>query len=464
MYLTWNPMYLCNQTHLIDDITIYVRMKPYPLHVWHHRHFIWHHIQSCWQHTIVCMSWHTPCHPYCVYDYPSSISDLKPVKTAISSTLYDITPSLLKTSHLLCNHHRWHMYAIICIIHDIISTLYDNSPYHSWHHMHYIHYITCIIYEISSTLYDVTFTMCVTSHSDYIYDIKHSMLMTYSLYMESHMVLWPHNHCVPSQPLCLTLHSVCIWHYTQCINFMKRSKCMSSHPLYLWHHTHHIWHHIHSLWHRTTLFMMSSPIYLTSYPLYLISCPLYLCNHTHTLNDITAALCMISHTVYMWHPIHYIYDIISTMYDNTILCVVDTTLGICVTSFELQMISHPLYHTKPQYLWCHMHFRPEITTTVSDITPTVSFSHNLSTNIITTFVWHHTHYMCDILCTLYNIISTPYVITLLYLWHHSLYIWNHIEYAGPHINYTCDITATNLCHHSHSIDNITHTLYDITLG
>ena len=103
-YLTWYPMYLYNQTHLIDDITTYVRMKLHPLHTWHQRHFMWHHIHSCWQHTIVCMSWQTLClwhhmysiwcHPYCVYDYTSSISDLKPVKTAISSTLYVITPSL----------------------------------------------------------------------------------------------------------------------------------------------------------------------------------------------------------------------------------------------------------------------------------------------------------------------------------------------------------------------------------
>ena len=104
------PMYLCNQTNLINDITPYVRMKSHPLHVWHHRHFIYH-VHSCWQHTIVCTSWHTLClwhhmhyiwcHPYCVYDYPSSISDLKPMKTAISSILChhtlsvkDITPTI----------------------------------------------------------------------------------------------------------------------------------------------------------------------------------------------------------------------------------------------------------------------------------------------------------------------------------------------------------------------------------
>ena len=33
-------------------------------------------------------------------------------------------------------------------------------------------------------------------------------------------------------------------------------------------------------------------------------------------------------------------------------------------------------------------------------------------------------------------------------------MWNHIQYVGQHIHYTCDITATNLCHHTHCIDNI----------
>ena len=112
LYLTWYTKYLCNQTHLIDDISPYVDMKSHPLHVWHNRHFIWHHIHSCWQHTIVSMSWHKLSlwhhmyyiwgDPYCVYDYPSSISALKHVKTYISSTPYVFTPSLLKTSHLHC--------------------------------------------------------------------------------------------------------------------------------------------------------------------------------------------------------------------------------------------------------------------------------------------------------------------------------------------------------------------------
>ena len=169
---------------------------------------------------------------------------------------------------------------------------------------------------------------------------------------------------------------------------------------------HYIWHRIQSLWHHTTLFMTSSPLCQTSYPLYLTSPPQYLWNPILSINDITATLCMISQTVYMWHPIHYIYDIISTMYDKPTLCVVDTPLSICVTSFALQMISHPLSHTKQQYLWCHIHFR-------HDIAQTVVCHHNLSIDVIPTLVWDNTHYLCDLICILYNIISTPFVITLL---------------------------------------------------
>ena len=240
---------------------------------------------------------------------------------------------------------------------------------HALYSLHHTHYIWHLIYSVWCHIHYVCYTtqwLYLWYQTLYVYDIF--------IYMVSHTVLWPHNHCVLSQPLCLTLHSIYFRHYIQGTNFMKSSECMSSQHLYVWHHTHYIWHHIHSLWHHTTLFMMSIPLYLTSNPVSLTSCPLYLCNHTYSINDITATLYMISRTVYMWHPTLYIYYIISTMYDNTTLCVFDITLGICVMSFALQMISHPLYLTKPQYLWCHIHFRHDMTHTVSDIEPTVSLS------------------------------------------------------------------------------------------
>ena len=174
---------------------------------------------------------------------------------------------------------------------------------------------------------------------------------------------------------------------------------------------------------------------------------------------------MISQRPYVWSHIQYTCDILSTIF----------------------MISYPLCMTTQNFVWLiphsafvwqHLHYRwyhiHSITpnqsiyavTSTSGMTsnPLYLCHHNLFTDIIPTFVWHHTHYMDDIICTLYNFISTPYVIILLYLWHHSLYIWNHMQHVGPHIHYTCDITATNPCHHSHSIENIIHALYDIRLG
>ena len=181
--------------------------------------------------------------------------------------------------------------------------------------------------------------------------------------MASHIVLWQHNHCETSQPLYLTSHQLYLCHQTEWINFIKCSVCMTSQPLCVWHHMHYMWHHIHSLWHHTTLHKTSGPLYLTSFPL-------YLCHHTHPFDDITGTICNTSHPVYLWHHIHYIYEILSIKYDITKLCVDDPTVGLCTTSFALQMTTHTLYHTKTQYLWCHFPFRQDNTAPVSDITPT----------------------------------------------------------------------------------------------
>ena len=257
LYLTWYPLYLCNQTHLIDFITTYIRMKSHPLHAWHDRHFIWHHIHSSWQHNIVCMSWHTLClwyhmhyiccHPYCVYDYPSSRPGLKPVKTAISSTLYVITPSRLRTSHLLCKasqvpyvcdyiHYTWHHIhtlwqqpLVFMTSHALFSLHHTHYIWHLiysvWCHIHYVCYITQWLYLWQQTLYvyDI-FTW---------YDITHSVMTI--------------------QPLCA---------FTSTMPYIKLSVFLTLHTmyqcyekkwmyvitaLYVWHHMHYIWHHIHSL-------------------------------------------------------------------------------------------------------------------------------------------------------------------------------------------------------------------------
>ena len=196
--------------------------------------------------------------------------------------------------------------------------------------------------------------MCDTSHNASIYDIKQYMFMIYSLYIASRTVLWPHSHCVPSQPLCLTLHSMYFWHYTQCTNVMKRSVFMSSQPLYVWHHMHYIWHHIHSLRYQTTLWH--------SHTLYLCHHTQDTCHHIQSSWAITYSVLIIAHVQYVWYQTHYMYDII------WILCDITTTL------YDITIL-YSWHHT--HCIWCHIH-------STCDITATVTMTRHLL------YFWHYT--------------------------------------------------------------------------
>ena len=140
------------------------------------------------------------------------------------------------------------------------------------------------------------------------------------------------------------------------------------------------------------------------------------------------------HSAYVRQPLHCRWHQIHSITPNHSIYDVTSTSG---------MISLPLYQTlHPLYL-CH---------------------HNLSADITPSFEWHHTHLLCDIMCTIYNAISSPYVITLLYLWHQNLYIWNHIRYVGN--IYTIHETSQPLSVSSHPLyrKHHTHSLYDIALS
>ena len=137
------------------------------------------------------------------------------------------------------------------------------------------------------------------------------------------------------------------------------------------------------------------------------------------------------HSSHVWHPLPCTWHRIHSITPNHSIYDVIATWG---------MTSHPLFQTLyPLYL-CH---------------------HNFSTDITPTFEWHHTHLLCDIICTIYNLTSNPDVIALLYLGHHNLYIWNHIQYVGQHIHYTWDITAT-ICVLTDSEDIIVWCIENIT--
>ena len=172
----------------------------------------------------------------------------------------------------------------------------------------------------------------------------------------------------------------------------------------------------------------------------------------------------------MWHPIHYIYYILLTLYDIKTVCVDYTTLDIYMTSFAIRKTSHPLYHKKPQYLWCHIHFRHDMKPTISDMTPIVSLSSQ-------TFHWYHTHFC---------VTSNPLCVR-----HHMHYIKHHIHSLCHHttvlmtsqplymkLNPLCRATYTlYMWHHSHKsgsshplfvwhptwlVYGISHTIQDIT--
>ena len=159
------------------------------------------------------------------------------------------------------------------------------------------HDLTLIIYDTSSTLYDITFTICVTSQSDTICDITHSVYDISTLYGITHSVM-------AIQPLCdftatmsditpslsVSSHIMYQFYQTQCMYDITATICMKSYALHMTSHplfmtSHHFIYDVNS-----TISNITS-IYLTSRTL-------YQCNHTHCIN-IRAILYVISHTVYM---------------------------------------------------------------------------------------------------------------------------------------------------------------------
>ena len=184
------------------------------------------------------------------------------------------------------------------------------------------------------------------------------------------------------------------------------------------------------------------------------------------------------------------------------------------------MTLHLLYHTKPQYLWCHIHFTHHITPLYQTLHPLYLCHHNLSTDIKLTFEWNHTHLLCDIICTIYittsNLMSSHYstydITTSIYKPHpvcratytlymrhhshylcphthcidnitptlcmisHSPYVWHHFPYTRHHMltlwpqtslfmsSHPLYLTSCSLylCHHIHCIDDITPTVFEIT--
>ena len=189
------------------------------------------------------------------------------------TVLMKITHTLFMTSHLLYIWHNMHC-------NYISPTIYDITTLYSLHQSYYISPHT----DIS----DSTSTVSLSSHPDYqsynphfIYDNTATICMTS---YELHMISYP--------------------------LFMISLHAMTSHPLYLWHHTHDTCHCIHCIW------------------------------------TITYSILIIPHLLYVWHETHYMYDITGILYDITLT----------------------LYDIKILYSWCHIQSIHDSTPTLYDIT------------------------------------------------------------------------------------------------
>ena len=140
---------------------------------------------------------------------------------------------------------------------------------HALYSFHLMHYIWHLIYSVWCHIHYVCY---ITQW--HIYGIKQNMFMLYSLDMATGTGLWRKNHCVPSQPLCLTLHSmyfdikhivpmlwkeVYVCHHILYICMTPYALHMTSQPLFMISH--------YAMTFIYTVFMSSHPVYLSSHPL-----------------------------------------------------------------------------------------------------------------------------------------------------------------------------------------------------
>ena len=186
---------------------------------------------------------------------------------------------------------------------------------------------------------------------------------------------------------------------------------MTSHRLHIWHHLHYIWYLTHDLWHHNTLLMTSKLLYLTLPCLYLRAHPLYLCHHSQIIDHKTPIICMITQPQYVWHHIKYIWHHIHSLWYHTTWW--NHTLCIHVITSRIPVIASTVTGRLLIVYWLYHSIKPNHS--IYDVTSTSGMTsqplyqtshqlficrHNLSTDIIPTFEWHHTHLLCDITWTI----------------------------------------------------------------
>ena len=196
----------------------------------------------------------------------------------------------------------------------------------------------------------------------------------------------------------------------------------SSQPLYRQHPTH-------SFYDITlVIYVASIALYKTSYPHFLTSnhhfediTPTildivstvsvsshqhYRWYHSHYMYDITSSICETFGALYLWHHTHYVWQhkpvswLHHTLHMYDIICATEDVISSLSHQVIVVMTSNPLQE------WHHTPYIRQHNNCIFVITTSPLISHALLYDITPT--------ISDIICTIYNIISTDYVITLLY--------------------------------------------------
>ena len=229
-------------------------------------------------------------------------------------------------------------------------------------------------------------------------------------------------------------HNDCIWHDTQCICVIKPTWLMTSHPMYVWNHTHCMYDTI------CTLYDITSKLADNT--------PLFVCHGTHSVYDIICIIYDVTHTVCMTTQVLYL-----------------TWNWLKLPSHPLCMSSHPLCRRHHTYCVSHRSWHMyAITCVIQNIISTL-YDNNPY------YLWYHMHYIHYITCIIYDISSTLYGVTFtmcyitqwLYLWHQTLYVYDIFTWYG--IMHSV-MTSQPLCAFTATMPDITlsvfltlHTMY-----
>ena len=119
-------------------------------------------------------------------------------------------------------------------------------------------------------------------------------------------------------------------------------------------------------------------VFLTSLPLYLTLHALYLCHQDQCINYTTPTLCVTSHTLYLWRHIQYACYHNNCLWHYTPLCIISEQL----------------------YVWHHTHFIYDILCTIRNVTSTVLMISQSCISEITSAITH------DIISIVYDMAAT----------------------------------------------------------